>query len=438
MTYSQPIFFRGIPYTAKKNYLLGTHRILTPEETWDKIAPLAPKVGITRMANITGLDRIGIPVLIAIRPQARTVTTAAGKGLSEAIARISGFMESLELYCAEECSFPILHLSYRQLLDQYSTIPLASLNLRKASHFHPDRPERWVLGWDLFKQVEVAAPLVSVTMNPHLITQDPMELISFSRGSNGLASGNHFLEALASGIYEVIERDAITCHLYAAQTSPYFPPCVRLDTIIYPSVQTTVDQLEKKGIKLFLFDCTLDTQVPVFMAMIYDLWTCHMGIFHGYGAHLDPEVAMIRAITEAVQCRTVLIAGTRDDTFSTHFQAQKKFDSLRQQRTYETFVPTIDASLYTSQASSTFEDDIHLLMHQLKHVGISQLIVHDLTHHELEIPVLRVIIPGLEGYKSSSYSPGKRASAFATQQSNAKNQNSHSLSYLHFPAGALT
>ncbi len=433
-----PIFFRGTSFSATKRYFEGTHRILNPEKTWEKIASLAPKIGVTRIANITGLDRIEIPVILAIRPKALTVVTSAGKGLSLKTALVSGLMEAIELHCAEECELSFLHLSYNELIKQKQVIPLSNMALRSCSLFHPDWPERWVLGWDLFQQEEVAVPLVSVTMNPRLIQQEATELISFSRGSTGLASGNHFLEALISGIYEVIERDAISSHLYAAEAIPYFPPRVRLDTILYPSVLKTIDQLGKKGIELLLFDCTIDTQVPVFMAMVYDRLAYHMGILQGYGAHLDPEVAMIRALTEAVQIRTVLIAGSRDDIFSSDFQKQKKYDSPNERKSYDDIQPTIDARTYASEATQTFEGDIHLIMEKLQKIGISQLIVSDLTRDELGVPVLRVIIPTLEGYKYAAYSPGKRAKAFAAQQAGVMNEDMVSSSKrAHFPAGAL-
>ena len=51
-----PIIFRGHPFSAQKKYFQGTHRIKSPEETWEKIAPLAPLIELTRIANITGLD----------------------------------------------------------------------------------------------------------------------------------------------------------------------------------------------------------------------------------------------------------------------------------------------------------------------------------------------------------------------------------------------
>lgn len=432
------IFFRGKAFSASKRFFEGTHRISSPEETWEKISPLAKKIGVTRVANITGLDRIGIPVTVSIRPTAQTLATSSGKGISLITAMVSGLMESLELYCAEEFELPFLHLSYNQLIKQVPAMALEDLHYRSRSLFHPDWPERWSLGWDLFQQEEVAVPTLSVTMNSRFNAREPTELFSFQMSSNGIASGNHFLEALLSGIYEVIERDAVACHMYAADTTRFFSPRVRLETIPYNSVQKLLDQLKRADIQPLLYDCTIDTKVPVFMTTIYDKRSTHIGCAKGYGAHLDPEVAMIRAITEAVQGRTVAIAGSRDDMFPSHIELLRKCDTQDLRKAYENVEATVDASIYHSEACKTLEEEVHVLMKKLNHVGISRLIVFDLTRNELGIPALRVIIPGLEDYYTETSSARRRAKAFASQHTPVSNQGIlPSQKAAHFPAGAL-
>jgi len=434
----QPIFFRGRPLSAKKQFFEGTHRILTPEKTWERISHIAPKIKVTRVANITGLDRIGIPVTVAVRPTGQTLSTSSGKGISLITAQVSGLMEALELHCAEETELPFLHLTYNQLRERFPVIPLDDLLLRKRTLFHPDWPERWSLGWDLFEQEEVAVPTLCVTMNSRFNSYEATELYSFRMTSNGLASGNHFLEALVSGIYEVIERDAIACHQHATDTTSFFSPRVRLETIRYPSVQKILDQLNKADIQPLLYDCTVDTAVPVFMASIYDKQRYHMAVAKGYGAHLDPEVAMIRALTEAVQGRTIVIAGSRDDIFPSHLDLLRKYDSERERASYENLPATVDASVYRSESVDTLEGEVQILMKKLKNVGISRLIVFDLTIEKLGIPVVRVVIPGLDDYYSEATCGGKRAKAFAAPHTPLLKQGIlPSQKSSHFPAGVL-
>jgi ribosomal protein S12 methylthiotransferase accessory factor len=59
-----------------KRFRSGTHRLATPDETLTRARPFAARMGITRLGNITGLDRIGIPVAIAVRPNSRSVSVS--------------------------------------------------------------------------------------------------------------------------------------------------------------------------------------------------------------------------------------------------------------------------------------------------------------------------------------------------------------------------
>ncbi len=78
-------------------------RSTTAEETLRRVEPLTKKAGITRVADITRLDRIGIPVFSSIRPEAGTgaISVYNGKGLTETQARVSAIMEGIERYSAE-------------------------------------------------------------------------------------------------------------------------------------------------------------------------------------------------------------------------------------------------------------------------------------------------------------------------------------------------
>ena len=87
--------------TAKR-FRDGSHRVCPPEETWERIAPLLPQAGITRLADVTRLDVVGLPVWQAVRPGSRNLSVSQGKGTTPAAARVSAAMESLELWHAED------------------------------------------------------------------------------------------------------------------------------------------------------------------------------------------------------------------------------------------------------------------------------------------------------------------------------------------------
>src|SRR5215218_5721937 len=87
-------------------YAFGTHRAVSPAETLRRIRPLLRPAGITRLADVTGLDWIGVPVYQAIRPRSRLLAVSQGKGLTRAQAQVSALMESLEGFHAEDVTLP--------------------------------------------------------------------------------------------------------------------------------------------------------------------------------------------------------------------------------------------------------------------------------------------------------------------------------------------
>lgn len=413
---AEPINYYGISYRATKRFFQGTHRILSPEETYENIQSYPKKIGLTRIPNITGLNRIGVPVTLAIRPNALTLATSAGKGISLKAATVSAVMESLEVYHAEVADLPSRQASYEQMKNEVSMIPIEKLPLRKNSLFQPDWPQSWTFGWDLIEQRETAVPLFSVSMNDCAARSIPTELRCFVTDTNGLASGNHFLEALASALYELIERDAISCHLFAMENFGVSLGQVALDTIPFIGVQNLIERLKAAHFEIFLFDCTVDTEVPVFMAFLCDAKRPDGLVVQGYGAHLDPEVAMSRAITEAIQSHTVIISGSRDDCFSEKLSLMKKADPHKVIRIFSRQEGKLDARAYASLASPTFEEDIDQLLKKLGLAGFSQVIALDITQKEFDISVVRAFIPGMEGYYYHKSHHHHRAKAFCAKK----------------------
>ncbi len=66
--------------SALKGFRDGTHRLIAPAETVARVRRLMPVMGITRIANVTGLDCIGIPVVMVCRPNSRSLSVSQGKG----------------------------------------------------------------------------------------------------------------------------------------------------------------------------------------------------------------------------------------------------------------------------------------------------------------------------------------------------------------------
>ena len=109
-----------------KAYWAGTHRTVAPAETLARVRPLMPTMGITRIANITGLDRLGIPVVMVCRPNSRSIAVSQGKGLTLDAAKASGLMESVETFHAESITRPLVLATARELDRSH---PLANIEL---------------------------------------------------------------------------------------------------------------------------------------------------------------------------------------------------------------------------------------------------------------------------------------------------------------------
>ena len=135
--------------TARKRYTEGTHRTLAPQLTLKRVMPLLPAFGITRIANVTGLDTIGIPVVVVARPNARSLSVAQGKGSTLAAAQASGVMESIEFWHAERIDRPLRLASARDLAANRPLVNLDRLPRLSVSNFSPQLPILWIEGRQL-------------------------------------------------------------------------------------------------------------------------------------------------------------------------------------------------------------------------------------------------------------------------------------------------
>jgi YcaO-like protein with predicted kinase domain len=406
---SPPILYRGQALAARKGFRGGTHRLVSPEETLERLLPILPRIGVTRLANITGLDRIGIPVVLAHRPNAATLANGGGKGVTLAAAKVSAGMEALEVQHAETPILPFVESTYDALPAELR-MSTDGLGGTKGGLFRTDLPEAWVRGWDLLGQRELVAPWNSVFMAPSPM-RAARQLIMMT--TNGLASGNHLLEAMTASLLEVIERDAASCTLHAEQVARKPVPRIDLHGSADPVIQDLMAQFARAGIEPLLFDRTSDLAVPVFEAIIYDKQMRHFGLARGYGCHLDPVVAASRALTEAVQGSTIMVAGSRDDFSQRDLRAIQLADAGGEIALLETRPPTIGLDHYADRSTSSFEGDIGLLLDTLRGAGVDQAIAFDLTKPEIGIPVVKIVVPALEGYKTDFSAPGRRAKAYA-------------------------
>jgi ribosomal protein S12 methylthiotransferase accessory factor len=233
----------------------------------------------------------------------------------------------------------------------------------------------------------------------------------FAASSNGLASGNHLLEALSHGISEVVERDAATLWALAG---PVARERTRIDqqTVHDSGCRTVLARLEEAGIAVGIWDISSDVGIAAFACELRGDPHAPLGhrVARGYGCHPCRSIALLRALTEAVQSRLTIIAGTRDDLERRSYEAHDLAGGAGAPTGPAACPPRHFADTPSFDAES-FNEDIRWQLDRLSAVGIRQVIVVDLTRPELGVPVVRVVIPGLELaiMGPSDYALGTRA-----------------------------
>jgi YcaO-like protein with predicted kinase domain len=397
---------------VSKRFRAGTDRAVSPEETVARVRPFLPAMGITRIANITGLDCIGIPVVMVCRPNSRSLAVSQGKGLNLAAARASGVMESIEFYHAERIHLPLLLGSFDELRFSQRLVDVAGLPRTRSSRFSAALPILWVEGLDLMSDEPVWIPYEMLQLNMTLPA--PTGMGCFLGGSNGLASGNHMLEALSHAICEVVERDASTL-FGLLDTQEQAARRIDLSTIDDPDCCAVLERYEQADVAVAVWEMTSDVGIPAFVCHIMErsddplraLYACA-----GMGCHPSSGLALLRALTEAAQERVALIAGTRDDLFRSGYERGRSLDLLRQHRFIMRTSGSRDFRATPTLETDTFDEDVAWLLHRLRGVGIRELIAVDLTRSDFHVPVVYVLVPGLEGPSwVDEYAPGTRARA---------------------------
>jgi YcaO-like protein with predicted kinase domain len=203
-----------------KGYKKGTHRAVPPEETFTRVDPKMPAAGVTRVADITGLDRIGIPVFSSIRPSAEgsAISVYNGKGTTADEARVSAMMEAIERYSAEVGEKELFMDRYSGLSEKENVLNPKELILPDYVKDIEDVRIPWMKGYDLMKDEEIYVPANAV-FHPLPSRYDRVRL--FRTNTNGLAGGNELEEAIFHGLAEVIERDAWSLVEITRNTGPY-------------------------------------------------------------------------------------------------------------------------------------------------------------------------------------------------------------------------
>ena len=390
-------------------YFKGTHRVIAPRKTIEINADKLKTAGITRIADITDLDRIGLPIYTAIRPTAEEggVSIYGGKGISKDHAKASAMMEGFERYSAERQSGDeTVSAGISEISGYGEYIEPKSLNLPKELERKglDDLTLEWSISHDLISGNDYYIPTNAV-FHPYNPKGSQGRL--FKSNTNGLASGNILEEAILHGMLEVIERDAwsifeLTHRNYAQ---------IDLDSIESDIINDVISKFESEGIKIKLMDFTADVKIPTIAASADDTVTKDAGLLTlGMGTHLDPEVAILRALTEVAQSRATQINGAREDTVRADFAREAGYERMKRINKFyfKEEEEKISLSDIENKSTTSITKDIEIVRDELVANDIEKILYVDLTRPELDVSVVRVIIPEMEIYAIDQSRAGYR------------------------------
>jgi YcaO-like protein with predicted kinase domain len=224
--------------------------------------------------------------------------------------------------------------------------------------------------------------------------------VLFQRTSNGQSVAGTFEEAFLAGLYECIERDAITIRTCALTELGRIPPKQCLDTLT-GSLASLRDAILSSNLTLFLFCCTYDIAVPVYWAIIID--KDGLPPFAGWGCHITAQVAAERAILEAIQSRVVYISGARDDI------QRRNFDLLRNQDPTELIkiyseVPAIE-TIHTKVVDYYPWTEIALVLQAIG--DWKDRILYKHIYLPFGLHAVKVFVLGLESPITPMWQPGR-------------------------------
>ena len=403
--------FEDIPI----KFIKGTYRVKDPVDTYDSNEEKLRTAGITRITEITHLDRVKIPVFSSIRPTAQSggVSVYAGKGATVEQARASAMMEGFERYSAEKQDIDQEKISISAYNEIKNDSVLNPRDLLLPKSFENQNIEMQKLEWIEAEEIISESPILvpaNAVFHPYIPNREikPCAMAMFKGNTNGLASGNVIEEAVLHGIFEVVERDAWSIFELTKRNKKQ----IDLDTIENDTVRELVEKFTEQGIKIKLMDITADLKIPTIVASADDTVLKDAALLTlGVGTHLNPEIAAIRALSEVAQSRATQIHGTREDTVRADFMRKAGYENMK--RTNKDYFVEEDEKINLSdienKITGSIKKDIEVSIEEVQKAGLDKVIYYDLTREEIGVNVARVIIPKAELYCLDEERLGNRA-----------------------------
>jgi len=401
----------------------GGHRALPPEQVLDTYRHLvSPLTGVvkelrrdTRGPGLFASFHSG-PNIALGRRGAERLTSAlrsrnGGKGVTPIQAEVGALCEALERHSGHhDGDEERVRASFRSLGDKavhpgacqlFHERQFADRVRSNASHgpfqfvgepFDEDAELDWTPVWSLTRgehRLFPAAMLYFGAPGPPSLRAD----------SNGNAAGGTLEDAVLQGMLELVERDAVALWWYNRTRQPG----VDLDAFGDPWIAELREVYAGLGREVWVLDVTSDLGVPVLAAVSRDTRGPREAIMLGFGAHLDPAVAVRRALTELNQMMPAVLDGWDggDDPDAVRWLR----DATVAGEPYLRPDPALGAARFEDASSPDLLADVRLVQGKLEAAGL-EVFVLDQTRPDIGLPVVKVIVPGLRGFWAR-FAPGR-------------------------------
>jgi ribosomal protein S12 methylthiotransferase accessory factor len=405
----------------------GGHRVVAPEETLAGNGHhVSPITGAVPMLERAAPDGDGVlHVYVAGTNSARPSTTLgqlrgdlrtmnSGKGTSDVQARASALCEGLERYSGvfrgDEprrrarmadlggAAVPLgdcLLFSERQYRERDALNAAASRFSFIPAPLEPAEEVEWSPAWSLTKREVRYLP----TAFCYYDYPQPEDRVYCLACSNGCAAGNTLEEAILQGFLELVERDSVALWWYNRVRRP----AVDLDSFQEPYLERLRAFLHEHGRAYWVLDLTADLGIPVFASLTGRTDRLPEQIVLGFGAHLDPKVALLRAVTEMNQMLSSPLLGRPDgeadrepvDPQTAHWL--QTATTANQPYLLPAGGAPRTAASYAHAWADDVADDVRACQAVVERAGMEVLVL-DQTRPEVGLPVAKVIVPGLRHF----------------------------------------
>lgn len=356
-----------------------------------RLRPHLADHGISRIGDLTGLDRIGVPVFFACRPNSKSLSVSQGKSVNADKARLGAVMEALEQAVAEAPMIAARGSRANVARTGLSCVDEDSFLQASAGPETDSNDQAWVESVSLKTGRRHLMPVELVALD---FSDETLNRESYNVTSIGLAAGVSLAGAILHGLLEVVENNATASAEFFGLRPPFAVPLA-----IRQGGNGELDEIMAKataaGFDCRFFHIPSNIDLPTVGAVMSSAGMPLSGTdtrsYVGYSCHPDARTAATSALLEAIQSRLTQIAGARDDLSPRDYS---EFLAPPVSGGDDAAIP-LSAIPAWNDAAASVSDQLRQVIRRV--LGAAEdIFVTPLGHVGHLAYVVRVLVPGLE------------------------------------------